>query len=276
MRNIIRFLIQHHFAVLFVLLQLIAFIFIISFNPYQRASFINSSNAVNSFFYKRSSNIIEYFSLRKTNRVLAEENAFLKSRMPESFQLSPNYKRIVEDSLKYKQYIYRSGKVINNTITGKFNYLTIDKGNKDSIKKEMGVISSEGVVGIINNTSSHFSTAISVLNTRLKISAKLEGSNFFGSIEWDGKSYQYVQLNEIPLHAVVRPGDIVVTSGFSAIFPEGIPIGVVEKVTLDEGDSFFRILVKLSVDFKSITFVEMVENQDRDEKIQLESNSYND
>lgn len=276
MRNIIRFLIQYHFAVLFVILQLIAFILIVVYNPYQRASFINSSNTVTSFVYERSSNVIEYFSLKRTNRVLSEENAFLKSRLPESYQLSPDYKRIVSDSLKSKQYIYRSGKVINNSVTRKFNFLTIDKGNKDSIKREMGVICADGVVGIINNTSKQYSTAISLLNTRLRISAKIKESEFFGSVEWSGRSYEYVQLNEIPLHANVRPGDIVVTSGYSAIFPEGITIGVVEKVNLEEGDSFFRISVKLSVDFKDITFVEMVENRNRYEQTELEKETYND
>ena len=276
MRNILRFLFQHHFAVLFVLLQIIAFILIFAYNPYQRSSFVNSSNFLSGYIYEKSSNIIEYFSLRKTNRVLSEENAFLRSRFPESFQMSDQFTRLVKDSLKNRQYIFRSGKVINNSINKKFNFLTIDKGSKDSIKKEMGVICPEGVVGIITNTSSHYSTAISLLNTRLKISAKLEESNYYGSIEWGGNSYQFVNLNEIPLHVPVHKGDKVVTSGYSSIFPEGIPIGEVESVTLERGDSFFRIKVKLSVDFKNITFVEMIENQMQDEQKLIESETEDD
>ena len=276
MRNILRFLFQHHFAVLFVLLQIIAFTLIFAYNPYQRSSFVNSSNFLSGYIYEKSSNIFEYFSLRKTNRVLSEENAFLRSRFPESFQMSDQFTRLVRDSLKNKQYIFRSGKVINNSINTKFNFLTIDKGSKDSIKKEMGVICPEGVVGIISNTSSHYSTAISLLNTRLRISAKLEESNYYGSIEWGGNSYQFVNLNEIPLHVPVRKGDKVVTSGYSSIFPEGIPIGEVESVTLEKGDSFFRIKVKLSVDFKNITFVEMIENQLQEEQKLIESETEDD
>jgi len=114
------------------------------------------------------------------------------------------------------------------------------------------------------------------LNSRLKISGKLKESGHFGSVSWDGTDSRYVNLSEIPLHATVKPGDLIVTSGYSAIFPEGIPIGTVDEVEAEEGESFFRIRVKLAVDFKRLSYVEVVDNTYRGEQLQLEKQNEND
>ena len=144
------------------------------------------------------------------------------------------------------------------------------------IEKEMGVISSKGVVGIVNNVSENYSTVISVLNTRLKVSVKLEETGYFGALEWDGKTFDQAVLNEIPRHATVNVGDLVETSGYSAIFPEGILIGTVHEVDLDKGESFYTIKVKLSVNFKDLAFVEVIGNVMREEQVELEKDTEDD
>ena len=140
----------------------------------------------------------------------------------------------------------------------------------------MAVVSPQGVVGIVRNTSDHFSTVISLINTQLKISGRLKSTNYFGSIEWDGYSPRFVRLTEIPIHASVSTGDSVVTSGYSAIFPDDILIGEVDDVETDKGGGFYNLKIRLAVDFQSVSYVEVVENLLQKEQIQLEKMETND
>ncbi len=276
MRNIIRYIIQHQFQMLFLFLEVISLSLVFTYNPYHKSVFISSCNRLTGAIYEKSGSISQYFSLQKVNEQLATENAFLRSRLPENIQLSENPIRLITDSLKQQQYVYRSCNVINNSVNKQYNFLTLDKGRSQGIKPETGVVCSDGVVGIVRNVSGNYATVISLLNTRLKISARLKGTNYFGAIEWGGKSYQHAMLTDIPLHAKIGPGDVVETSGFSDIFPAGIPIGVVEVVTAEEGESFFNIKVKLNVDYKRLTWVETVENTMRSERVNLEQQTYKD
>lgn len=271
MRNFFRFIIKHHFFFLFLLLEIVSFVLIVNHNSYQRATWISSSNKVSGSVYNSYSNITQYLMLQKINEELAKENSYLRSQLPTSFKDSKDYFSLVYDTLNKRQYTYRSAKVINNSTNKYFNFITLNKGSLNGIRKEMGVISSKGVVGIVKDVSDHYTSVISILNTRLHISAKLKESGFFGSLNWDGKDYRYAWLNEIPIHAPVKVGDLVVTSGYSSIFPEGILIGTVEEVEKDKGESFFRIKVRLSVDFKDLSYVEVISNNMRDEQFNLES-----
>ena len=271
MRNFLLFIYRHNFTFLFLILEIVSFYLLINHNSYQRATWLSSSNKVSGNIYNSYSNATQYLMLQQINEELAKENAYLRSQMPASFKDSKDYFSLVYDKLNKRQYTYRSARVINNSVNKHFNYITINKGSLNGIEKEMGVISAKGVVGIVKEVSEHYSSVISLLNTRLKISAKLKGKGFFGALGWDGDDYRYAWLNEIPIHASVSVGDLVVTSGYSAIFPEGILIGTVEEVEKDKGESFYRIKVKLSVDFKDLSFVEVISNNMRDEQLDLES-----
>jgi len=276
MRNFIRFIIKHHFAILFFIIEMVSLLLVVNYNAYQRSSFLSSSNALTGGIFKRFNAGTEYLMLREINDDLARENAYLRSRMPESFRASRDYFNLVYDSLSQQEYIYRSARVINNSTNRRFNYLTLNKGRAHGIEPEMGVISNKGGVGIVKNVSENYSTVISIINTRLKISAKLKDSGFFGSLEWDGDAYEYVYLHDIPRHANVNIGDLVVTSGYSSIFPEGIVLGNVEHVDLEKGASFYNIKVKLSVDFKKLAFVEVIGHSIREEQITLEKATEHD
>lgn len=276
MRDFIRFIIKYHFAILFFIIELVCLLLVFNYNAYQRSTFLSSSNALTGGIFKSYNAGAEYLMLREINEDLARENAYLRSRLPESYRASKDYFTLVHDSLSMQEYIYRSARVINNSTNKRFNYITLNKGRLNGIEPEMGVISNKGVVGIVKNVSDNYSTVISIINTRLKISAKLKASGFFGSVEWDGTSYQHVYLLDIPRHANVQVGDLVVTSGYSAIFPEGILLGNVEDVVLDKGASFYRIKVKLSVDFKNLSFVEIIGHSSADEQLTLEKETEDD
>lgn len=273
MRNFLRFIIQHHFTFLFIILELIAFILVVNYNQDQRNIYLSSSSKIAGGLFQSMSNVEQYFSLREVNRELSNENAFLRSQMPSSFKNAKDYFLMSGDSATAHQYKYRSCKVISNTVGKHFNYITLNKGTLDGIKPDMGVLSGRGVVGIVINCSDNFCTVLSILNPRLKISAKLKESDFFGSVSWDTESILYAILDEIPEHANVNLGDQVITSGFSATFPEGILIGTVEEVTHPEGDSFYKIKVKLSVDFSRLSYVEVVENIYQEQQKQIEEDT---
>ena len=271
MRNFLLFIYRNNFTFLFLILEIVSFYLLVNYNSYHRATWLSSSNKISGNIYNSYSNATQYLMLQQINEELAKENAYLRSQMPASFKDSKDYFSLVYDKLNKRQYTYRSARVINNSVNKHFNYITINKGSLNGIEKEMGVISAKGVVGIVKDVSEHYSSVISLLNTRLKISAKLKDKGFFGALGWDGKDYRYAWLNEIPIHASVSVGDVIVTSGYSSIFPEGILIGTVEAVEKDKGESFYRIKVKLSVDFKDLSFVEVISNNMREEQLQLES-----
>jgi rod shape-determining protein MreC len=152
----------------------------------------------------------------------------------------------------------------------------LNKGRRQGVVPDQGIISANGVVGVINNVSDSYSTGLSLLNKRLKISGKLKKNNYFGSVSWEGTSYRYIQLNEIPPHVELAYGDTVVTSGSSAYFPEGILIGTIESFEIKQGESFYTIRVKLAVDFESLTYVDIIENFDKVQIKTLESLIKND
>ncbi len=271
MRNFIRFIARYHLFLLFLLFETISFYLLVNYNHHHNQTFVNSSSKFAAGILDISSNFTDYFSLKRANEELSRENAFLRTQLPENtYTLSepdPVNKQ-VEDSILYR---YRPAKVINNSINKFHNYITINKGANHGIQPEMGVISARGLVGVVRHVSPNYATAISLLNTQFKISARLRETNHFGSLEWDGRSYQYAILNEIPGHAKVSVGDAVVTSGYSALFPEGILIGTIEDFELNEGEGFFVIRVKLSIDFKNLTYIETVEKITRDEQQELEN-----
>jgi len=270
MRNFIRFILTYHLFFIFLLFEAISFYLLINYNHHHNQTFINSSNKFAASILKISSSFTDYFSLKRANEDLSRENAYLRTLLPDnSYNINHDIHltQEVKDSVKY---LYRPAKVINNSVNKFHNYITIDKGSKHGIKPEMGIISARGLVGVIRHVSPNYSTAISLLNTQLRISARLRETNHFGSLEWDGTSYQYAILNEIPAHAKVSVGDAVVTSGYSAIFPEEILIGTIEDFNLNKGEGFYMIKVKLSIDFKNITYVEVVEKINGDEQHSLE------
>jgi len=258
---------------MFLALEAFSLVMIVSFNNYQRVSFFNSSNNFVGAVYGRFSSFDDYFSLSRTNAQLAAENAALRKQLQRRIMLQDKYPVNRPDTVAAPAYIFTSAKVINNSVNKQFNYITLNKGSRQGIKPDMGIIDADGVVGVITTVSPNYSTGLSLLNKRLSIPAKITKNNYFGSLVWDGEHYNTADLKEIPFHIIVNVGDTVVTSGYSNIFPDGIMIGTIKKFNVESGTNFYNIKVELSTNFKTVKFVEVVQNTKRDELIKVESNN---
>jgi len=273
MRSLFRFLLRNYFLMMFLALEAFSLVMIVSFNNYQRVSFFNSSNNFVGAVYGRFSSFDDYFSLSRTNERLAAENASLRKQLQRRIMLQDKYPVNRPDTVAAPSYIFTSAKVINNSVNKQFNYITLNKGSRQGIKPDMGIIDADGVVGVITNVSPNYSTGLSLLNKRLSIPAKITKNNYFGSLVWDGEHYNTADLKEIPFHIIVNVGDTVVTSGYSTVFPDGIMIGTIKKFDVESGTNFYNIKVELSTNFKTVKFVEVVQNTKRDELIKVESNN---
>lgn len=213
--------------------------------------------------YDLSHNITSYFSLREINEDLQVQNARLEEEllgMKAQLQL---YREkyyadtmSVIDSLRPYRFIIAS--VINNSVHKPYNYITINKGSVDGLRPEMGVVDQNGIVGVVNIVGDHYSRLISLLNPNFRLSCKVKGNEAFGSLVWNGDNTQEALLEELPRHTVYNTGDTVITSGYSAMFPEGIPVGIVvgNEKTID--DNFYTLRVKLFTDFSRLSTVRVI------------------
>ncbi len=249
---------------------------IIQNNNFQRTTFINSTNAIAAKVNTAVSAVTEYINLRTTNDALSRENAALKTLLPDVFYIDSALQHISTDTILRQQYRFMTVKVINNSTNRRNNYLTLNKGSRQGITPEMGVICSDGVVGIVKDVSEHYSSVISFLHKDSRISARIRKSGYIGSMVWDGFDDTHGMLKDIAKHVKVSKGDTIMTSSFSAIFPEGIMIGVVDNVESKGGNNFLDISVKLSTPFGKLSYVYVVSNMLREEQKALEEPLKND
>ena len=269
MRSLIRFFQKHHMLFIFLVLEGIAMIMLFQNNYIQRIAFVKATNVVSGSIYERISIWRDYLHLREQNRQLQDENTQLRNMLRGSFYPADTSRTFYADSGKYRRYAFLPAKVINNTYNRQFNYITLDRGRNGGIVEDMAVIGPEGIVGIVYGVLDHFATVMPVINRNFKVSAKFKKNDYYGSLSWDGRSYRHATLNEIPLHVQVALGDTLVVSGFSESFPEGIPVGVVDRVEKKDG-SFYTIHVLLATDFRKLHFVTVVEDLMKTEKQKVE------
>jgi rod shape-determining protein MreC len=259
MRNLWIFISKYNAFFLFITFLSVSFYLLIKNNSYQRASIWNSSNQVVGLVYERVNQFTSYLVLGRANDSLAAENARLRNQLKTSFFDTKIKQKSVVDSISQQQYTYIEARVINNSVHQKNNYITINRGEKQGIKKGMGVISSSGIVGIVLNVSEHYATIQSLLHSDTRISVSVK--NNIGSLVWGDGNYnpRIAILKDIPNHVRIKEGDSVVTSGFS-LFPAGIEIGKVIRTDVKSGDSFLNIEVNLTTDFATLQYVNVVNN----------------
>ena len=272
MRELLKFIFRFHLFILFLILEVISFTYLFTSSNYHRSKFYTSSNYIVGTVYKTYSGITDYLNLKDQNNDLISENTFLRNHHIYNI-ISDTTK---SDSILYKKYNYLSAKVINNSVYKENNFITLDIGANSGVKPEMAVISSLGIVGITRYVSESFTTVISVLNRKLRVSTKIKRNGFYGSLEWSGENYMHAKFNEIPVHVNIIIGDTLVTSGYSAIFPEGIKVGIIENYSALQGDNFYDIDVKLLVDYKNLSNVYVIMNLFQDEQINLETLTIDD
>lgn len=245
-------------------------------NPYQHHVYLTSANSVASGIYNMRNSVASYFDLREINEDLNLRNAALESEvLALREQIREADARIQSDTMHLPgvlaQYNFVVAHVISNSIARAHNYITINKGSDDGIAPEMGVIDRNGVVGIVNVTGPHSARIISLLNPHFKLSCKIKGSEHFGSLVWDGNDPQRAILEELPKHTIFHKGDTIVTSGYSAVFPEGLPVGTIEGTARGADDNFFTLRIKLLTDFTALSTVKVISNTDLQEIRSIET-----
>ena len=278
MERLILFIYQNRAFFTFLMLEIFCAWLIVSNNAYQGTKFFNSSNGLVAAMNSFSQGVRDYFQLSEVNRILAEENATLKKELEQQRkQIYPisnipiDTTAIVRvDTIPARKYEFISAKVVNNHVDFFKNFITIDKGKDAGIEPGMAVISPLGAVGKVKIVSSHYSVVTSILHIDVMVSAILKRTEHFGTIQWDGRDPDLVEFKYIPPHASPVKGDTVITSGYNAIFPEGVMIGVIDDVKLNEAALFYDLKVRLSQDFRKLSFVNVVKNHRQQEQDSVE------
>lgn len=272
MQKLLEFLIRKRHWFVFLLCEVISFALLFRYNSYQQSVMLSSANSMVGHIFSVSNSARSYLHLREENKMLFDRNGQLelellklqrKIELLESEKLS--YDSIMTDSIAYP-YHYIQADVVNNSVIGLHNYITIDKGSNDGVLPDMGVVSTSGVVGIIAKVGDRFSVVLPLLNIKSHLSCKSQ-RGFDGSLVWDGRDHRYSSLEQLASHAEFQNGDTIITSGYSAIFPPGIMVGQITE--LDESSSH-SLKVKLATDFERIKTVRIVKYDYQRERSEVE------
>ncbi|UTW64234.1 rod shape-determining protein MreC [bacterium SCSIO 12741] len=270
MRNLIQFLWRHHFTILFVLAEALAFSILVQYNSFQKANFLGYANELTGGAFNLVNETTEYLELKEVNEQLAQENAELRSQLKTAYYSMNPEIRIIDDSTYLMQYEYIAAKVVNSTVSKRNNYLTLNVGSRFGIEPDMGVVTSDGVVGIVKNCSANYCTVLSLLHKNSQVSVRLKDLGYQGLLSWNGRNAQVAQLKDIPQHVNLSVGDSVVTHGGNSLFPANIIIGTVRSFDPQEGTDFYDIDVDLTLDFRKLSHVYVIRNRLKIEQQELE------
>lgn len=275
MRNLLDFLLKYDYWLLFILLEVVSFTLLFRFNNYQGSVFFTSANRVAGCVDEAVSEVTSYFGLRAVNRDLVRRNVELELELEHLSRVLNEYTRDTSAIGSIRGNVLRNcavypARVVNNSIRKNNNYITINKGASDGIRAEMGVLNGSSVVGIVYQTSAHYAVVLPILNLRSSISCKVRRTDYFGVLKWDGGSSRYAWLQDIPRHTGFSLGDTVVTSGYSSIFPEGVPVGVVDDRKDSSDGLSYCLRVRLFTDFARLTEVNVIHYQGMKEQAALE------
>lgn len=274
MRNLLDFLSRHNHWFVFVLLEVISAVLLFRYNSYQGSVWFSSANAVSGKLFEWNSAVGQYFSLIDVNEQLTQRNIYLEREVE---QLSEKLRTATRDSSlveKMQKNVIAGlqtipAKVVSSSLDKANNFITIDKGSLDGVKKDMGVICGTGVVGIVYLTSDHYSVIIPVLSLQSSISCAIKGRGYFGYLKWTGGSPASAYVDDIPRHAHFKLGEYVVTSGYSSVFPPGIFVGRIKHVYNSENGMSYRLKVDLSTDFTRLRDVCVINDTEMDKKLEI-------
>jgi len=270
MRNLLNFLAKYNNLIIFLILEGIAFYFITTGNDYHNTRVVKGVRGITAGVEQKINNTRSYFRLRDINQELISENTRLKNiinrlSVEEDLLFVP-----VSDSVYGQHYHYYSARVIDNSVNRQKNFFTINKGKNHGLSVDMAVTSDEGVAGVIVGCSDNYSVVMSLLNLDFRLSARIRSSGYFGSLSWDGRDQTVAVLSEIPRHVLVSEGDTIETTGFSAVFPEGIMVGTVTGYEKPGGD-FYTIRVAIKTDFRKLYHVNVIGNLMKTEQTELQN-----
>ena len=265
MRNLLEFLAKYNHWFLFLVLEVASLVLLFQYNSYQGSVWFSTANAVNGRILAWDAEIESYFSLTKANEELTQRNLYLEQQVR---ALSGKITEITQDSgwtkrdqmALLKDYRLIPAKVVSSTLNRHDNLITIDKGYEDGVRKDMGVVCGNGVVGIVYLTSNHYSVVIPTLNTASNISCAIHGRGYFGYLRWTGGDTKTAYVDDIPRHAHFRLYENVETSGYSSVFPPGILVGRIQHVYNSADGVSYRLQIILSTDFGTLRNVCVIDN----------------
>ena len=285
MRKLFEFIVAKRHWILFIFCEIISFALIYRNNAYQRNMMLSSANVIAGSISSVSGNVFSYFDLQKVNQELLNRNSLLEMEVIRLREQANNIAldstffgnvflsdTVFPDILMTGNYTYKyiPASVVNNSTTNVNNYITINKGYKDGVRPDMGVVSPQGIVGVVATVNEHFSVVISLLSVKSKINCKTRNTNFFGPLSWKGGDVRYAFLEQLPTHATFQNGDTIVTSSYSAFFPPGLMVGIVESYDKETDDNFFSLKVRLATDFQSLSALCVIDNSLQKEQKEIE------
>lgn len=273
MNKILEFFYKYLSVIIFVVLEILAFLLVVNKNDLQRSVAFRYATTLSAWTYEITNSVTDYFGLAEANKELSEENARLlteNARYRDLMLCSDSSGVSDQLGIVSARESYLSAKVVYNSVYDLQNYIIIDKGSAQGIEEDMGVFTPQGVVGVVQRVSKNYAVVLPIINPEQVISAKIKGNNQLGSVKWNGKTPLKAKLYEIPNHVNVVAGDSIVTSGFSAIFPEDIMIGVVDKATNVENTMYCDIDIALTVDFQSLSYVTVAAFTNKNELLNLQ------
>ena len=274
MRNLLEFLSKYYHWLLFAVLEVTSFVLLFQFNSYQGSVWFTSANAVVGKLYELESSVESFFSLTKVNKDLTLRNFYLERQVN---QLSRLYYDLTKDTtiaerneLEFlRRYKLIPAKVVSNSIDRSDNLMTIDRGSKDGVEKDMGVACGNGVVGVVYLVSDHYSIVMPVLNYHSRISCAIRRRGYFGYLKWQGGDANIAYVEDVPRHAKFKRGDWVETSGYSSIFPPGVLVGKIIEVYNSRDGLSYRLKVQLTTDFGNVRDVCVISDKGIAERTRL-------
>lgn len=276
MRNIFLFIRKFFNFFFFLVMQITALYMLFHYNEFHEAAFMGVANDITGKISKRYNNIEYYFHLKKTNESLAQENERLRNLLKQDFEMADTSTVLTMDSIPYdttgirRKYLYREAKVVNRFLQFQNNYFTIHRGEKQGVRKDMGVISPDGVMGVVVNTGDNYAVVMSLLHRSSSISARMKKSGETGQVQWDGISPNSIFIKNLPKSVPVAKGDSVVTSQYGTFFPQGILIGTVTEIVDDKSSNFYTLRLRPATNFSSVEHALVIENLQAGEQKKLE------
>lgn len=284
MRNFILFIRRFFNLILFLGLEIVCIILIARTKMLQGNAIMSSANAVTGFLYNKQNDVVYYFRLRQMNDSLLNENTRLRTELAQMRQVDTltdsNGKLVVgiktvndtSHIIQYHDYVFRTARVISNSVTAINNYITINRGSKDGIQKNMIVLSGNGLVGRVEYVSTHYASILSILNMKQKISASVRNGNA-AFVSWEGEKPDVLQMTGVLPDEKIRVGDTVFTTGFSQYLPAVVPVGTVIKKFTVKKDNTQLLYLRPSTNFRNLQYVYVVEDRMTDERTTLDDST---
>jgi rod shape-determining protein MreC len=276
MRNVFLLIRRFHVLLLFLLLQVLCITLLVKYNRSHQAKYMELAYDFTGRINKQYSDVIAYFSLRENNRALAEENNRLRNLLAENFtsiDTGAVLRRdtvLIDSSKVIRKYLWRSARVINNSVSSQHNFITIERGRLQGVAPEMAVVSARGIVGIVTDVSDNMAIVKSLLHRKTTTSVMLKNTGTAGLLEWDGRNAGLLQLKGIPKSTGLKVGDTVLTSNISLNYPAGLMVGTIARVEKETDGNNYRLQIKPGTNFYSVDYVDVIENMFLKEQREIE------